>query len=80
MMAFGTGNIKMVYSRKTPSDAGDRQQLEMGEARILFRTWESTKQKVLTKERMEYLEKRYGIGCVARIRQYMDMMRNGEID
>jgi len=52
----------------------------MGEARILFRTWESTKQKVLTKERMEYLEKRYGIGCVVRIRQYMDMMRNGEID
>ena len=70
----------MAYSRKTPSDAGDRQQLEMGEARILFRTWESTKQKVLTKERMEYLEKRYGIGCVVRIRQYMDMMRNGEID
>ena len=70
----------MAYSRKTPSDAGDRKQLEMGEARILYRTWESTKQKVLTRDRMEYLEKIYGIGVVARIRQYMDMMKNGEID
>ena len=79
-MEFGTGNTKMAYSRKTHSDAGDRQQLEMGEARMLYRTWETTKQKVLTKERMEYLEKRYGIGVVVRIRQYMDMMRKGEIE
>lgn len=70
----------MAYSRKTPSDAGDRQQLEMGEARMLYRTWESTKQKVLTKERMEHLERRYGLGVVARVRNYMDMMRKGEIE
>ena len=52
----------------------------MGEARMLYRTWETTKQKVLTKERMEYLERRYGLGVVARIRTYMDMMRKGEIE
>lgn len=70
----------MVYSRKTPSDVGDRKQLEMGEARMLYRTWETTQQKVLTKERMEYLERRYGLGVVARVRNYMDMMRKGEIE
>lgn len=70
----------MAYSRKTVSDQGDRKQLEMGEARMLFRTWETAKQRVLTNERMEFLEKRYGVGCVARIRHYMDLMRKGELD
>lgn len=70
----------MAYSRKTISDESDRVQLEMGEARILFRTWETTQERVLTKERIEYLEKRYGYGCVQRIRNYMDLMRKGELE
>ena len=69
----------MTHSRKTISDEGDRVILEQGEARMLFRTWETTKSRVLTKERIEYLEKRYGIGCVQRIRHYMDMMREGKL-
>lgn len=69
----------MAYSRRTLSDAGDRKQLEEGEARVLYATWKATGQRVLTAERMEYLEKRYGTGCVARIRHYMDMMKNGEL-
>jgi hypothetical protein len=70
----------MAYSRKTISDKSDRVQLEMGEARMLFRTWESTKQRVLTRERIEFLEKAYGLGCVERIRNYMEMMRKGELE
>ena len=69
----------MAYSRKTLSDPSDRVQLEQGEARVLFATWKATNKRVLTQDRMEYLEKRYGTGCVARIRQYMDKMKNGEM-
>lgn len=69
----------MAYSRRSLSDAGDRRQLEEGEARVLYATWKATGQRVLTAERMEYLEKRYGTGCVARIRHYMDMIKKGEL-
>ena len=69
----------MAYSRRSLSDAGDRRQLEEGEARVLFATWKATGQRVLTQDRMEYLEKRYGVGCVQRIRGYMDRMKNGEL-
>jgi hypothetical protein len=69
----------MAYSRRQLSDPGDRRQLEEGEARMLYATWKATGKRVLTQERMEWLEKRYGTGCVARIRQYMKMMQNGEL-
>jgi hypothetical protein len=70
----------MAYSRKTISNEGDRVRLEQSEARVLYRTWESTNQRVLTKERMEWIEKTYGIGAVGRIRGYMDKIKNGEIE
>lgn len=69
----------MAYSRRSLSDAGDRRRLEEGEARVLYATWKATGQRVLTAERMEWLEKRYGTGCVARIRHYMDMIKKGEL-
>lgn len=47
---------------------------------MLYRTWESTKQRVLTQVRMEWIEKTYGIGAVGRIRGYMDKMKNGELE
>lgn len=58
----------------------DRQILERAEARVLYRTWLWTKQKVLTPERIEMIEKRYGPGSVGRIRDYMNKIRNGEMD
>ena len=70
----------MAYSRKTISNEGDRVRLEQSEARMLYRTWESTNQRVLTKERMEWIEKTYGIGAVGRIRGYMDKIKNGELE
>ncbi len=69
----------MAYSRKTISDEGDRYMIELGEARELLCTYQVTKQKVLTKVRMEYLEKRYGMGAVARIRGYMKKLQDGEL-
>ena len=70
----------MAYSRKTISNEGDRVRLEQAEARDLYRTWESTKQRVLTQVRMEWIEKTYGIGAVGRILGYMDKMKNGELE
>ena len=70
----------MAYSRKTISNEGDRVRIEQGEARMLYRTWELTKQRVLTQVRMEWIEKTYGIGAVGRIRGYMDKMKNGELE
>jgi hypothetical protein len=70
----------MAYSRKTISNEGDRYMIELGEARVLYRTYESTGQKVLTKVRMEWLEKRYGTGAVVRIRSYMVKLQSGELE
>lgn len=69
----------MTYSRRTIEDPSDRKQLEEGEARVLFATWQITGKRVLTQDRMEFLEKRYGRGSVERIRHYMMLMKNGEL-
>lgn len=70
----------MAYSRKSISNEGDRQIIELGEARILYGTWLATQKSVLTRDRMEYLEKRFGTGSVQRIRNYMHRLRTGEIE
>lgn len=70
----------MTYSRRTIENQSDRYQIELGEARILYGTWLFTKQSVLTRDRMEYIEKRYGRGSVERIRSYMNKLRTGELE
>jgi len=70
----------MEYDRKQRSNDGDRYQIELGEARLLYSTWQATKQSVLTKERIEYLEKRLGYGSSQRIRQLMHKLRTGELE
>lgn len=69
----------MAYSRKTIENPSDRVQLEQSEARVLFATWQATGNRVLTNERMEFLEKRYGRGSVERIRAMMVLMKNEEL-
>jgi hypothetical protein len=70
----------VAYSRRNVENESDRYMIELGEARVLLCTYQVTKQKVLTKERMEWLEKRYGSGSVARIRSYMVKLQNGELE
>jgi hypothetical protein len=67
-------------TRRQIQDAGDRYMIELGEARVLYRTYQSTGQKVLTQVRMEWLERRYGTGSVARIRGYMQKLQSGELE
>jgi hypothetical protein len=54
--------------------------IELGEARILLSTYQTLKCRVLTAERIEYLERRYGIGSVQRIRSYMAKLQSGELE
>jgi hypothetical protein len=70
----------MAYSRKEISNQGDRYIIELGEARVLYRTYESTGQKVLTPVRMEWLERKYGTGAVVRIRELMKKLQSGELE
>jgi hypothetical protein len=70
----------MAYSRKTISNEGDRYMIELGEARVLYRTYESTGQKVLTPVRMEWLERVYGRGSVERIRDLMKKLQSGDLE
>jgi hypothetical protein len=70
----------MEYNQKPQSNHSDRYIIELGEARVLFRTWESTKQKVLTPVRIEWLERRYGSGSVERIREFMKKLQTGELE
>jgi len=68
----------MSYSRRS-DDPSDRKQLEEAEARVLFATWQATGNRVLTLERIEYLERKYGLGAVRRIKRYMMLMKDGEL-
>ena len=70
----------MSYSRKVVSDAGDRAQLEIALARELYRTWQATQKRVLTQERIEFIERRYSTGSVDRVKTYMNMIKNGELE
>lgn len=70
----------MSYSRKVISNHGDRTQLEIALARELYRTWESTQTRIFTKERIEFIERRYSVGSVERVKSYMNRIRNGELE
>jgi hypothetical protein len=70
----------MSYYRKAPSNVGDRTQLERALARELYRTWETYGNKIFTPERIEFIERRYSKGTVERVRDYMAMIRNGELE
>ena len=70
----------VAYSRKTIENESDRYRLELGEARVLLCTYQTLKKSVLTKERIEYLERIYGTGCVERIRKYMKQLQDGELE
>jgi len=70
----------VAYSRKTIENQSDRYILELSEARVLLCTYQTLKKSVLTKERIEYLERIYGTGCVDRIRGYMKKLQTGELE
>ena len=69
----------MVYSRKNISNAGDRVILEQAEARELYRTWETNKDRDFVRGRLEKAERIYGTGARDRIREYMNRIKDGTL-
>ena len=66
--------------RKSNDVLPDRRVLEMGEARMLFRTYQSNKDKIWVNQAIERTERLYGPGAPMRIRQYMRDMREGILE
>ena len=69
----------MVYSRKTISNVGDRVILEQAEAREIYRTWETNKDRDFVRGRLERAERIYGTGARDRIREYMNRIKDGTL-
>ena len=70
----------MNYSRRNTENPNDRVTLEQAEARELYRTWESSKNRDLIRARLERAERIYGAGARDRIRSYMAQMREGILE
>jgi hypothetical protein len=70
----------MYEYRKKQSNTGDRVQIEQGEARIIFRSWQTTQDNNFVRAMLERSEKLYGMGAKERIRSYLTQFKNGELE
>ena len=70
----------MTWSRKNIEDPSDRVILEQAEARELYRNWETTKNRDLIRARLERAERIYGRGARDRIREYMNRIKDGQLE
>ena len=70
----------MYEYRKKQSNQGDRVMIEQSEARIIFRSWQTTKDNRFVVGMLERAEKMYGMGAKERIRSYLTQMKNGELE
>ena len=69
----------MSYCRRNVENPSDRQILEIAEAREIYRTWETTKDRDFVRGRLERAERIYGTGARDRIRSYMAQMKEGTL-
>ena len=69
----------MTWSRRNIEGPSDRVILEQAEARELYRTWETNKDRDFVRGRLERAERIYGIGARDRIREYINRMRDGTL-
>jgi len=70
----------MYEYRKKQSNPGDRVQIEQGEARIIFRSWQTTQDNKFVVGMLERAEKMYGMGAKERIRSYLTQMKEGTLE
>jgi len=70
----------MYEYRKKQSNEGDRVQIEQGEAREIFRSWQTTKDNMFVRAMLERAEKMYGMGAKERIRSYLTQMKEGTLE
>jgi hypothetical protein len=69
----------VIWSRRNKENPGDRVTLEQSEARELYRTWETNKDRDFVRGRLERAERIYGIGARDRIREYMNRIKDGTL-
>jgi hypothetical protein len=69
----------VIWSRRNKENPGDRVILEQSEARELYRTWETNKDRDFVRGRLERAERIYGIGARDRIREYMNRIKDGTL-
>ena len=70
----------MTWSRKNVENPSDRVILEQAEARELYRTWETNKDRDFVRGRLERAERIYGSGARDRIRTYMNRIKDGTLE
>jgi len=70
----------VTWSRRNIESPSDRVILEMAEARELYRTWETTKDRDFVRGRLERAERIYGSGARDRIRTYMNRIKEGLLE
>ena len=68
-----------MYSRRNVENPSDRVTLEQSEARELYRTWETNKDRDFIRARLERVERIYGRGARDRIREYLNRFNNGTL-
>jgi hypothetical protein len=69
----------VTFSRRTIENPSDRVVLEQSEAREIYRTWETNKDKDYVRGRLERAERIYGRGARDRIREYMNRIKDGQL-
>jgi hypothetical protein len=69
----------VIWSRRNKENPGDRVILEQAEARELYRTWKTNKDRDFVRGRLERAERIYGIGARDRIREYMNRIKDGTL-
>ena len=70
----------MYEYNKKQSNQGDRVQIEQGEARVIFRSWQTTQDNQFVRAMLERAEKMYGMGAKERIRSYLTQMKEGTLE
>jgi hypothetical protein len=69
----------VIWSRRNKENPSDRVILEQAEARELYRTWETNKDRDFVRGRLERAERIYGTGARDRIREYMNKIKDGTL-
>ena len=70
----------MTWSRRNVENPSDRVTLEQAEARELYRTWETNKDRDFVRGRLERAERIYGSGARDRIRNFMNRIKDGTLE
>jgi len=70
----------VTYSRRNVESPSDRVVLEQAEAREIYRSYQTTKDRDFVRGRLERAERIYGVGARDRIRTYMNRIKDGILE